>query len=96
MNGDFPLTLGRLVLSRAGRDKGHYFLIVGVEGEEFVLLSDGDTRKILRPKKKKIKHVRLKPSVCEDIADRFQRGAAVYDQDIRQAIFALTEDSRGE
>ena len=46
--------LGCLVLSKAGHDKGSFLVIVGVEDEEHVLLSDGRLRTIEKPKRKKL------------------------------------------
>lgn len=54
---------GRVVLSTQGRDEGRYFIVLEVIDEDFVLMADGLTRKIDRPKKKKVKHLRPKPIV---------------------------------
>ncbi|GFR35247.1 KOW domain-containing RNA-binding protein [Thermobrachium celere] len=49
------VALGQIVHSRAGRDKGRYFIVVGLIDENYVLIADGDLRKIESPKKKKNK-----------------------------------------
>ena len=52
--------LGHLVVSIAGRDKGCVCAIVGESDEEgYVFIADGKIRKVEKPKKKKLKH--LKP-----------------------------------
>lgn len=52
------MELGQVVLSRCGRDKGRYFIVVSFdESKNFVFISDGDVRKVEKPKKKKLKHV---------------------------------------
>ena len=51
--------IGRPVVSTAGRDKGTILVIIGVCDERTVLLSDGRRRKVERPKRKKMKHLRL-------------------------------------
>ena len=52
--------LGHLVVSLAGRDKGCICAVVGMPDENgFVLIADGKVRKVEKPKKKKLKH--LKP-----------------------------------
>lgn len=51
--------IGRLVYSKAGRDKGKPYIIVKVLDEEYVLLSDGSLRTLERPKKKKLMHVNI-------------------------------------
>ena len=46
-----------IVKSTAGRDKGKYFFVLAEE-EEFLLLADGKTRKLERPKRKNPRHLR--------------------------------------
>lgn len=52
-----PISVGSVVRSRAGRDSGRDFLVVGILDQEYVLLCDGDLRKAEKPKKKKTKHL---------------------------------------
>lgn len=59
--------LGKVVHSKAGRDKDKYFIIVSIIDEKYVYISDGDLRKIEKPKKKKIKHLVFTNIVAEDI-----------------------------
>ena len=47
---------GRLVRSKAGRDKTRTFAVMAVEGQ-MLLLADGSLRKTARPKRKKMRHV---------------------------------------
>ena len=51
--------LGSIALSLAGRDKDRTFIIVGVLDETYVYVADGRKRKIEKPKKKKLKHLRI-------------------------------------
>jgi len=41
-----------VVISTAGRDKGEPFFVLGTEGD-FLLLADGKTRPVERPKRKR-------------------------------------------
>ena len=52
--------------SLAGRDKGRKFVIVGVLDDEHVYIADGKMRK---PKKKKLKHLRVEMIAEQSIAD---------------------------
>ena len=52
-----PISVGSVVRSRAGRDTGRDFLVIGILDQEFVLLADGELRKAEKPKKKKVKHL---------------------------------------
>ncbi len=58
------ISRGSLVYSRAGRDKGTLFLVIATDGE-FVYLTDGDTRRVEKPKKKKLKHINKTNTVLE-------------------------------
>lgn len=70
---------GSLVYSRAGRDKGTLFLVLRAEGE-YVYLADGDTRRVEKPKRKKLKHVNKTNVVCEVDFDN------VTNSDVRKAL----------
>ena len=50
--------IGDVVVSRAGRDQGKYYAVIARESEDFVLLADGDLRKLDRLKRKRVKHVK--------------------------------------
>ncbi len=47
---------GSVVQSKAGRDKGRFFLVVEVENDH-ALIADGDLRKLNKPKRKKLRHL---------------------------------------
>ena len=84
-----PVEVGRVVFSRAGRDKGKYFIIVDIIDDQYVLISDGNLRRLSSPKKKKIKHLDAKPEVLEGIKDKIARNQKVFDAELRSAIRAL-------
>ena len=81
--------IGRVVTSKAGRDKGRTFLIVGLCDENHVYLADGETRKLAAPKKKKLKHLRIEPVTADAIAAKLNEGARVFDAEIRKYILSL-------
>ncbi len=85
-------SLGRVARSKAGRDKGRYALIVAIVDEEYVMLADGDLRKFHSPKKKKLKHLFLRPETADAIAVLLEAGKPVLDADIRKALKALNYD----
>ena len=51
--------VGCLAYSMCGRDRKRLFCVVGVCGEDFVLLANGDLRKLNRPKRKRLKHLKF-------------------------------------
>lgn len=76
--------LGSVVLSLSGRDKGDCFIVISTEGNDFVRYSDGRTRPVTLPKKKKLKHIKiLGKSSVTDIS-------AVTNKQLREAIAAFT------
>ena len=68
-----------------GRDKGEYFIVVGIE-DNYVYLVDGAIRKIDRPKKKKIKHIKYTNMHDENIASRVKNKYKITNHDIKKAL----------
>ncbi len=48
---------GQLVRSLAGRDKGNHYLVLEKLDQKHVLLVDGRSRPVARPKKKNVAHL---------------------------------------
>ena len=74
-----------IVISTAGRDKGKYFTVLGTEGENFVLLCDGDLRTIDKPKLKKLKHVKATGLCNEVVSKKLAEKINITDSDIRKS-----------
>lgn len=83
------IALGQLVHSRAGRDKNRYFIIVGLVDENYVLIADGDLRKISKPKKKKIKHLVFHDRFAEEIRSALLENKRITDADIRKSLQSM-------
>ena len=58
------LQIGRVVYSRAGRDKGEFMAVVG-SNQEKILLCNGKDRPLERPKTKNRKHIGLTNTVLD-------------------------------
>lgn len=56
--------VGRIVFSKAGRDKGHIMTVVATDGD-CLYLCDGKERPLERPKRKKVKHTALTGTVLD-------------------------------
>ena len=83
--------IGDLVLSKAGRDKGEYFLVVSVEGS-YASIVNGKQRKVLNPKKKNIKHLKkVSTAKLSLIAERILNGKAVGNERVYRAVKAEKE-----
>lgn len=53
MDSTNDITIGQVVKSRAGRDKGNIFLVLSVVDDKHVLVVDGNLRKLDKPKKRR-------------------------------------------
>lgn len=83
-----PYDVGRVVLSKQGHDKGRLFLIVGLVDEKHVLIADGETRKIAKPKKKQMTHLRALPTTASEALSEQEQRANTADSTIRKALAA--------
>ncbi|MBP3761396.1 MAG: KOW domain-containing RNA-binding protein [Ruminococcus sp.] len=65
------LQKGSVVRAVAGRDCGGFFAVVRIEND-FCFIADGKSRKLDKPKRKNIKHIRPTNSMIElnDITDK--------------------------
>jgi len=82
-----------VVYSKAGRDAGRRFIVIGIIDSVYVFIADGDLRKVEKPKKKKLKHLNLTNTVIEHIAQKLKSGAKVGNSEIRKALAALDLDN---
>ncbi len=83
------VALGQIVVSRAGRDAGRRFVIVRVIDDSFVEISDGDLRKLEKPKKKKIKHLNITDEKVESLEEKLKSNARITNAQIRKALAVL-------
>lgn len=83
------VALGQIVISRAGRDAGRRFVVVGVIDDFFVEISDGDLRRLEKPKKKKIKHLNITDEKAESLEEKLKSGARITNAEIRKALAGL-------
>lgn len=80
-----PTEAGRVVISTQGHDAGRWYAVTAVLDERMVMLCDGETRKLAKPKKKQIKHLRALPIIVP-VEGRGASGGPIADSDIRKAI----------
>ena len=83
------IALGQIVHSRAGRDKDKYFIVVGIVDNDYVLLADGDLRKINSPKKKKVKHLVFHDMLAEGIKAMLEENKRITDADLRKSLQSI-------
>lgn len=83
---DHLIEIGKIVFSKSGRDAGKCFIIYDIIDEDYVYLVDGSLRRLAKPKKKKVKHIELKPAVLDEIREKILNGKEVFDSEIKQGI----------
>jgi ribosomal protein L14E/L6E/L27E len=85
---------GCIVVSSAGRDKGKYFFVLDLIGEDYALIVDGKFRCIEKPKKKKIKHIKFyAENNNKKILEKIINGIKLENAEIKKALNQfLTEE----
>jgi len=87
---EFSQLVGRVAVSKAGRDKGRLFIILECADGDRVLIADGRLRKVEKPKRKKLMHLRLKPLVFEHVARLYAEGR-LKNSDVRKALETIEQ-----
>ncbi len=80
------ITIGQLVKSRAGRDKGNIFIVMDIIDDKHILIVDGDLRKLDKPKKKKVKHLIVYNTVITDFKKKTDEGIKINNGYIRKLL----------
>ena len=82
------ISVGSIVLSKAGRDKGRYFVVTEVVDENYVRISDGDLRKAEKAKLKKVKHLKFSGDNLPEFANMQNKDKGVVNAELRSALKA--------
>lgn len=87
------LELGQVVKSSAGRDSDKYFVVVNIIDKNYVLLVDGDLRKLDNPKKKKIKHIKKTNIIFEEINKKIKAKEKFNNAYVRKLLASLVKEN---
>jgi ribosomal protein L14E/L6E/L27E len=88
------MDIGSIVYSKAGRDKGGYYIVVKQSDlDGYVFIADGGVRRIEKPKLKKIKHLRSSGAAAEKLTDKLINQKSVYDAELRSALKAYNNST---
>ena len=87
------IALGDIVESKAGRDKGDIFVVLGREGD-FAYIANGRNRKIDNQKKKRQKHLKVVKS-SEFIVNKLRSGGKVTNVELRRELAWTAEGGSG-
>lgn len=82
-------TIGQLVIATAGRDANKEFIITCIINDQYVYISDGDTRKLENPKKKKLKHLKLTKYISNEVVQGLQQNKNITNSVISKCIKSL-------
>ncbi len=84
------LSVGEIVQSLAGRDKGKFFSVIKIDGE-YVYIADGRTRKVSTPKRKKIKHLKKVSSMSAELVELIMSDKPIGNERLYRAVKTATE-----
>ncbi|MBQ3331341.1 MAG: KOW domain-containing RNA-binding protein [Ruminococcus sp.] len=63
---------GSVVIAKAGRDKGKAFAVIDVLDDRTVLIADGKSRPVERPKRKNVIHLQATRATVDRVATNRQ------------------------
>ena len=76
---------GDIVCSIAGRDKDCYFVVTAAH-DNFAYICDGKCRKIEKPKKKKVIHLKTGLGCSDYISDKIKNGESVTNRELKTEL----------
>lgn len=83
------LNVGQLVRASCGRDQGQLFFIAKIVDEKYVLIVNGKSRKLDKPKLKKIKHLNISNFIDEEIRQSLLKNEKMTDSYLRAKLYEL-------
>lgn len=87
------LETGDVVFVRRGKNKGKFFVVVGIESETRVFIADGSSYFVEKPKKKNVKHLQRTLMNLEDVAGRVAGGKPLDNGWLVQKVSAILDNS---
>ena len=88
-------TVGQVVYSKCGHDKGKAFIVTEIE-EDFLYLTDGKSRKMDKPKKKKTKHVQIINYYDDELKTKIENGEYLLDADFVKALKKYSDQKQSK
>ena len=91
MDPDIPdLSIADVVVSKAGRDAGELFYVIGTD-DAYLMLVNGKGRTIDKPKRKKRKHARKVLRSETRVAAKLKAGDKVLNSELRRDLAYLSQ-----
>ena len=88
MKEPFPIETGRIVVSRAGRDKGTAYVVLGMPSADRAIVADGKRRTADHPKTKNCRHLAARPELVPGIREKVESKKRIFDQELRNSLDA--------
>ena len=80
---------GRVLRATAGRDRDKYFIVMDEERDGYVLLTDGQSRPVSRPKRKNVRHVAETSLRAGEIERLLADGTPLTNKQVKKALARL-------
>ena len=84
-----------IVIPLFGRDKGRYFFVLDRD-DTYALICDGKLRRVEKPKRKKLKHMRFEARHDCRAAVKLRSGGKVTNSEIRRSLAEYVSQKQGE
>lgn len=81
---DSKAKAGKVAISKMGHDKNHVYVIVEVK-DSYVLVVDGKTKTLDKPKKKNIKHIQMVDYIYDGFVTK-KNNDLLRDEDVKRFI----------
>ena len=88
-------TVGQVVYSKCGHDKGKTYIVTEIE-EDFLYLTDGKSRKMDKPKKKKPKHLQITNYYDDQLKSKIENGEDLLDADFVKALKKYSDQKQSK
>ncbi|ADU28435.1 KOW domain-containing RNA-binding protein [Evansella cellulosilytica] len=85
--------VGELVRILSGRDKDQFACIIEVLDNRFVLIADGDKRKVDKAKRKNLQHIELLGTIAPEVKNSIVETGRVTNAKLRFAISTYIDDN---
>ena len=80
-----------IVISLAGHDKGKLFYVIDTDGV-YVTLVDGKQRRVEKPKRKKLIHVRKVLRSDSKLAEKIRSGEHILNTELRRELAKISQE----
>lgn len=83
------ISIGQVVKGKSGREEGNLFFVINIVNDDYVYISDGKKRKLVKPKLKKVKHLEIYDIINSDIKQKIITGSKITDKFLRTQLNKL-------